>query len=292
MSTGWSIFVLVFTVISIIASFWLIFWSGRQGPGDDVEHTGHTWDGLQERNSPLPRWWLGLFVLTLIWGAGYLVFYPGLGSFQGLGEWSQANQYDAEVQAAEAKYAPIFAEFADMAPEELLENTAALNIGKSLFSNYCTQCHGSLGYGATGFPNLADDDWLYGGDFAAIQASILNGRQGVMPALGAVFTNEQDLDKMVEYVYNMPGGVDTANPSHAQYVTYCSACHGPTGDGMAILGAPRLNDDVWLYGGSKEAIKASIVNGRQGVMPAHDKFLGADRVRLLTAYVHNLGQTE
>ena len=292
MSGSWNLFVVVGTILSILASFWLIMWSGRQGPGEEAQDTGHTWDGLTERNNPLPRWWLYLFVLTLIWGIGYLVFYPGLGNYAGVGQWSQLNQYDAEIQKAEQTYGPIFAQFAAMDPEELVNNADAQRIGKSLFSNYCTQCHGSLGYGATGFPNLADADWLYGSDFGAIEHSILNGRAGVMPALGAAFSNEAELKGLVDYVYNMSGGVDVESTAHKNYTTYCSACHGPNGQGMTIMGAPKLNDDIWLYGGSKEAIEYAIVNGRQGVMPAHKEFLGADRVRILAAYVAKLGQSQ
>ncbi len=292
MSGSWNIFVVVFTILSILASFWLIIWSGRQGPGDDAVDTGHTWDGLTERNNPLPRWWLYLFVLTLVWGVGYLIFYPGLGSFKGMGRWSQQSQYDAEIAKAEETYGPIFAQFASMEPTDLIKNADVQRIGKSLFSNYCTQCHGSLGYGATGFPNLADSDWLYGGDFAAIEHSILNGRVGVMPALGMAFSDDKELKELVTYVQNMSAGVDTTSKAHQNYLTYCSACHGPTGQGMTLMGAPKLDDDIWLYGGSKEAIEYAIVHGRQGVMPPHKDFLGADRVRVLAAYVAKLAEAQ
>ena len=295
MSGAWSIYVIIGTVVTILASFWLILWSGKQGAtpeNDGAENTGHVWDGLTERNEPLPRWWLYLFILTLIFGFGYLVYFPGFGSFSGVGGWSQHGQYEAEMDAAEAKLAPIFAAYRDMPVDTLVTDERALRIGRSLFSNYCTQCHGSLGYGAAAFPNLTDGDWLYGGDFASIQASILNGRQGVMPALGAVFADDAALDAMVEYVRNFSAGPDTASPAHAQFQTFCASCHMPDGSGMQALGAPALNDDIWLYGSSPAVVKATIVNGRNGIMPAHQKLLGDDRVRLLTAYVYSLSRPE
>ncbi|MEO0580166.1 MAG: cbb3-type cytochrome c oxidase N-terminal domain-containing protein, partial [Pseudomonadota bacterium] len=165
MSNAWSIFVIVGTVITVIATFWLIFWSSSQGPepsGDGAD-TGHSWDGLTERNEPLPRWWLWLFILTLIFSIVYLVLFPGLGTQNGLLGWSQEAQYDEEVRAAEERYGPLFAKYAALPDDELVHNAEALAVGRSLFANYCSQCHGSLGRGAASFPHLTDDDWLYGG---------------------------------------------------------------------------------------------------------------------------------
>lgn len=290
MSQGWSIFIIVGTLVSIVATFWLIFWSGRQGPtpSESVKDTGHVWDGLTERNEPLPRWWLGLFILTLVYAIGYLIIYPGLGAFAGTTDWTQEKQYEAEMAAAEARYAPIFAKFASMPVDDLVVNEEALGIGRSLFSNYCIQCHGSLGYGAASFPNLTDSDYLYGESFDAMQMSILNGRNGIMPALGAVFPTESALTGMVEYVRNMPDGQDVTAPAHNQYMTLCAACHGPTGDGNYQLGAPRLNDDVWLHGSSPKIVADIIKNGRNNMMPAHERLIGEDRARLLAAYVYSL----
>lgn len=294
MTLPWEIFVIAGTGLTLVATAWLIYWSGHQGPepSETVQDTGHSWDGLTERNEPLPRWWLGLFILTILFSIGYLVIYPGLGNYAGTLGWSQATQYQEEVDAAEARLAPLFASFSAIEDNDLLGNADALRIGESLFANYCTQCHGSLGYGARSFPNLTDNDWLYGDSFSAIETSILNGRSGIMPPLGAVFANEQALADMVVYVQNLSAGsVDSSSPAHAQFTALCGACHGPNGEGLAALGAPRLNDDIWLYGGSREAIADVIVNGRQGVMPAHEKLLGEDRVRLLTAYVKSLSGT-
>lgn len=290
MSSSWSVYVIVGTVLTFIATFWLILWTGRQGPEPTKEDrtTGHSWDGLTERNEPLPKWWLGLFIITLLFGGVYLAVYPGLGGVQGAAGWSQQAQYEAEIADAEARYAPVFAAFRDMDPASLVKDAQALNTGKSLFSNYCAQCHGSLGYGAAGFPNLTDSDWLYGQSFADIQHSILRGRNGVMPPMGAVVGDEAAIDAMVSYVRNLATGVDQTTATHATYTAACSACHGPNGEGNTALGAPRLNDDIWLYGSSPSVVRQSIVAGRQGRMPAHADLLGEDRARLITAYVVSL----
>ncbi len=292
MSNFWSWFVIGLTVISLIATFWLIVWSGRQGPqgSNKVADTGHSWDGLTENNNPLPRWWLGLFILTIVWGVGYLIYYPGLGTFKGTSNWTQLNQYQSEIDAAEATYAPLFARYSALPVSQLLTEPDALAIGESLFANYCSTCHGSSGRGATGFPNLTDADWLYGSDFAAIESSIANGRNGIMPPLAGAFPKDSQLQNMIDYVQTLADTPDTSSSAHTQYQALCGACHGPAGEGVQALGAPRLNDDIWLYGSTDSAIRRSITEGRNGVMPAHNKLLGDDRIRLLAAYVSSLSR--
>lgn len=294
MSNAWSLFVIIGTLVSIVAMFWLIFWSSRQGPEPtaDNNETGHSWDGLTERNEPLPRWWLWLFILTLIFSIVYLVLFPGLGSQQGMLGWSQESQYTAEIELAEARYAPLFARYAALPDGELITNADALAVGKSLYANYCSQCHGSLGRGAASFPNLTDNDWLYGGSLAAITTSIRQGRNGIMPPLGATFANDAEIDQMVTYVRTLSQGQDTGSPAHGKYVALCGVCHGQDGSGMTALGAPALNDDIWLYGSSPAAVRQSIVEGRNGQMPAHERLLGADRARLLAAYVYSLSRND
>lgn len=293
MSSVWSWYVIIGTVVSMLACFWLVVWTNRQrASAEEIkESESHVWDGnVRELNNPLPMWWLWLFVITLVWGGGYLLFYPGLGAFAGLGSWTQEDQYNQEVMAAEAKYGPIFAEFGAMPAEQLAGNSAALDIGKSLFANYCAQCHGSAGLGARGFPNLTDDDWLYGGEATKIEQSIVQGRSGVMPPLAAVFPDDAAIDEMVRYVQNMADGMDTDSPAHAKYMTLCIACHGADGSGLQALGAPSLIDDIWLYGSSAEEIRKSIAEGRNGVMPAHGNLIGPDRARILAAYVYSLSR--
>jgi cytochrome c oxidase cbb3-type subunit 3 len=282
-------FVILGTVLSMLGCFWLIVWSNRQRASDAeiAESESHVWDeNVRELNNPLPKWWLYLFVITIIFSALYLAVFPGLGGFDGAFGWSQESQYEQEIQAAEERYGPIFARYGDMPYPELVGNQEALGIGQSLFANYCSQCHGSAARGATGFPNLTDDDWLYGGQPENIEYAILNGRAGIMPALGAALGD--DVDNMVEYVRSMADGLDTDSPIHTKYVTFCSACHGVDGKGNQALGAPNLTDDNWLYGSSPAAVRHSIVQGRNGVMPAHRKLLGEDRSRILAAYVYSL----
>ena len=291
MSNAWSWYLIIGTMVTLVACFWLVAWTNRQRASDEeiAEAESHVWDeDVRELNNPLPMWWLWLFVLTVIWSIGYLVYYPGLGNYEGLGEWSQEQQWTDEVAAAEAEYGPIFAAYGGMEVAELVNDSGALDIGFSLYQNYCSQCHGSTAQGARGFPNLTDDEWLYGRSPASIEQSILLGRNGIMPPLGAVFASEEAIDEMVRYTQRMPEGMDTDSPAHAQYMQLCVACHGPTGEGMTVLGAPSLVDDVWLYGSSPTEIRKSIVEGRIGAMPAHANLIGPDRARILAAYVYSL----
>jgi cytochrome c oxidase cbb3-type subunit 3 len=291
MSNLWSWFIIAGTIVSLIACFWLVAYANKQRASDAeiAESESHVWDeNIRELNNPLPMWWLWLFVGTIIWSGAYLIYYPGLGDFGGVGDWSQEKQYSDEVAAAEAQYGPMFAAFGAMEITELAKNADALKIGASLYQNYCSQCHGSTAQGARGFPNLTDDEWLYGGDPAQIERSIVAGRTGVMPPLNAVFGSDEAIDEMVRYVQNMADGMDTSSPAHTKYMQLCVACHGPDGKGMQALGAPNLVDDVWLYGSSPTQIRKSIVEGRNGAMPAHGDLIGNDRARILAAYVYSL----
>lgn len=293
MSSIWSWWIIVGTLLSMAGCVWLIVWTNRQRASDkDIQASeAHVWDeDIRELNNPLPMWWLWLFMLSVVWGVGYLVFYPGLGAFAGIGAWSQERQYAEEIAAAEAKYGPLFARFGATDIRALADDPQAMRVGASLFANYCAQCHGSGGRGGRGFPNLTDSDWLYGGDPAQIEQSILAGRAGAMPPMGAALGSAEDIDEMVSYVRSMHQGVDTASPAHTRFMTFCAACHTATGDGMQALGAPRLNDDVWLYGSSSGDIRKSITEGRNGVMPAHAALLGADRAHVLAAYTYRLSQ--
>lgn len=291
MSSAWSWYVAVGTVASLLACFWLIFWTNRQRQSDEEieasEH--HVWDeDIRELNNPLPMWWLWLFVLTLVWGAAYFLLYPSLGNFPGVLDWSQEQQYEEQMAAAEERYGPVFAEFGATPVEDLLGNERAMRIGSSLYANYCSQCHGANALGAPGFPNLTDDTWNWGGSPQQIEQSILQGRTGIMPALGAALQGEQGIKEMVIYVRNMADGIDTSSPAHSRYMGLCIGCHGADGGGMQVLGAPSLTDDAWMYGSSQSAVRKSIVEGRNGVMPAHADLLGTDRARILAAYIYSL----
>lgn len=290
----WSWFIGVSTVISLIALFIFVLGLSKRKTGkagDKIETMGHVWDeNLEELNTPLPRWWLYLFIGTLIWGAGYLLLYPGLGAYAGLLGWSQINQLEQEMQAADAAYGPIYAQFKNTDLRQLAQNEAALKIGESLYSSYCTTCHGSDARGARGYPNLRDSDWLYGGEPDNIKVSILQGRRALMPAWGEVLSAE-DIFNVTAYVEQLSGrevSAVHASLGGAIYKQNCAMCHGPDGKGNPMLGAANLTDDIWLYGGSQKKITESIVQGRNGVMPAHKAFLGEAKVHILAAYIYSL----
>jgi cytochrome c oxidase cbb3-type subunit 3 len=292
MSSGWSIFVVVLTIANILACVWLLRWTAKPkhagekiGGGSD---TGHTWDGdLREYNNPLPKWWLWLFYITVVFGLIYLAVFPGLGNFGGLKGWSQASQYEQERAAVEARAAALLAPFATMTVPELSTNAQAMATAANLFQNNCAQCHGSDGGGARGFPNLANDDWQWGGDPDSIVQTIAGGRMAAMTPWGEIL-GEQGVDAVVAYVMQLSG--QPADPAMAaagatHFQTYCTACHGADGKGMTAVGAPNLTDGVWLYGGDSDTIRETVTKGRMGQMPAFGDRLGEQRVRLLAAYV-------
>lgn len=293
MSGGFTWFVAIGTVGSMLACFWLIVWTNRQraSAAEIAASEAHVWDeNIRELNNPLPMWWLWSFILTLIWGFGYIVMYPSLGGIEGSLGWSQESQYAAEMAAAEERYGPIFAKFAAMPVDELANNADALAIGASLFANYCTQCHGANALGAPGFPNLAAGIFSYGGMPAQIEQTITNGRTGVMPPATAILQTDEQVTEMIKYVRNIPEGMDATSPAHSQYMSLCIACHGPTGSGVQALGGPSLADNNWLYGSSDSELRKTLTEGRTGEMPAHKSLLGPDRIRILAAYVYSLSQ--
>lgn len=292
-SSFWSWFIAISTIVSLIGLliFTLKVGAKKLIPGEQAESMGHIWDeDLHELNNPAPRWWYYLFLISMYWGMLYLFLYPGLGSYEGYLGWSQFSQYEEEVAKAEQEYGPIYARFENEELSVLAKNPEALTIGKRLFSTYCTTCHGSDAGGARGFPNLRDNDWLWGGDPEAIKTSILDGRQGIMAGWGEVL-KKQEVLQVTEYVKSLSGReVDSAALENGKtiYATYCFACHGLDGKGNHMLGAPNLTDDIWLYGGSDKRIIESIVKGRNGIMPPHKEFLGEAKVHLLAAYIYNL----
>ncbi len=295
MSQFWSLYITIITIAVIAACYWIIRWTTKNRPNEAAEGdvTGHTWDDdLQEYNNPLPRWWLWLFYLTIVYAIVYLIFYPGLGSFEGKFRWTQTGQYQEEMAAADRDYAPLFAAFAKQEIPSLAKDAKAMRAAQNLFLNNCATCHGSDGGGAPGFPNLTDNDWIFGGEPAAIQQTILNGRNSIgMPAM-AMGMPEPQLNQLVDYVRslsNQPNiNADSAGAGKALFASMCVSCHGADGKGNVAMGAPNLTDNIWLYGGSVETIKQTLTKGRKGVMPAHRDLLGEDKVHLLAAYVYGL----
>lgn len=299
MTSGWSIYIIVLTVGNILALTWLLWWTSRRPAGEsaELETTGHVWDGIEEYNNPLPRWWLILFYLTIVFAFVYLALYPGLGRFEGVLGWTQITQYDAESARISERQREAFAKFQDKDLLALAADHEATEIGSRIFANNCAVCHGADGRGAPGFPNLADDDWLYGGGPEQVLASVRHGRNGIMPPLGAVL-GEQGVAQVAAYVYQLNGR--ETDPAMSAMVAdgerifgmQCAACHGVDGKGNQMLGAPNLTDDVWLHGGSFEMIKRTVRDGRMGQMPAHENLLSEGQIRLVTAYVLSLSQRE
>lgn len=294
-SDFWSWFIIVPTALGIAACFWLIWWQSgnRPNPDEEVKTMGHVWDeNLEELNNPLPMWWLNMFYITLIFGIIYLILFPGMGAFKGILGWTSTNQYQAEIDSAESEYGPIYAKYSEQPIEELIQNKDALQIGERLYITYCTACHGSDAGGNPGYPNLRDQDWLWGGTPKAIEVSIAQGRKAVMPnAQMNNLQSDEEIHAVTQYVISLSGReVDqaVAEQGKAKYGQICAACHMPDGTGMAALGAPNLTDNIWLYGGSERTIKDTLLNGRQGIMPAHGEFLGEAKVHLLTAYIYSL----
>ena len=295
MSPAASAFIIILTALNTVAAVWLLVWmrKRRGEAGRTSDTTGHVWDGdLREYNNPLPRWWLWLFVLSVIFAVVYVALYPGLGNLRGALGWSQVKQWE-EMQAQQERQAQtILARFAARDPLELAADPAALAIGRNLFANNCAACHGSDGRGATGFPNLVDGDWLWGGDAETVRTSIAQGRMGIMAPWQEVL-GDQGVADVTAHVMTLSGrkaGVGDATAGAAQYATYCVACHGPDGRGNLAVGAPNLADGIWLHGGSEARIRETIALGRQNNMPAQEPRLGDTRVRLLAAYVLSLGE--
>ncbi|WP_442514290.1 cytochrome-c oxidase, cbb3-type subunit III [Pseudomonas promysalinigenes] len=304
MSTFWSTYISVLTLGSLIGLAWLLL-STRKGQSNSTtdQTMGHSFDGIEEYDNPLPKWWFWLFVGTLVFGAGYLVLYPGLGNWKGIlpgyeNGWTGANEWQKEMEKADAKFGPIFAKYAAMPVEEVAKDPQALKMGSRLFASNCSVCHGSDAKGAYGFPNLTDQDWRWGGDPETIKASIMNGRHGVMPAWVEVIGDQGVADVAAFLLTNLDGrslpeGVK-ADPVKGKeiFAGNCVACHGPEGKGTPAMGAPNLtHPQAFIYGSSFAQLQQTIRYGRQGQMPAQADIQGNDKVHLLAAYVYSLSHS-
>ena len=319
MTSFWSIWVIVLTLACLAIIFGLLLWNLKNYTGvKEGESCGHEFDGIEELNNPLPKWWTYMFFATFIWSVYYLAAYPGLGNWEGLGKWTSSNQgvkslaaskeatrvalengenvqLDQEFIAADERFGPIFESFAKQDIETLVKDEKALEIGQRLFSQNCAQCHGSDARGGQGFPNLTDNDWLYGGSPDKIKETLLYGRVAAMPPWGDAL-GEQGIKEMTAHVLSLSGRTVNQKDAAAGAAKFamCAACHGADGKGSVAhnlpFGAPNLTDNIWLYGGSKRAVEETLINGRAGVMPAWKDILGEDKVHLLTAYVYSLSQ--
>ncbi len=296
MSHFWSIFIILLTLLSIAGCWWLISVTSKPKPGESAENevTGHQWDeDLEELNNPLPRWWLGLFIGSMIFGLVYLALYPGLGNYSGLLAWSSASSYAEEVNNAEKVYGEVFSVYAAKSVPELATDINAIKTGRRLFLNNCSTCHGSDGKGVKGYPNLTDNDWLYGGTPEDIKLTISSGRNGIMPPLGMAL-GSAGVENMVKYLKSLHSGDgvnETLSASQQQFQSLCAVCHGADAKGNLLMGAPNLTDNTWLYGGTDTDISTTLMQGRNGQMPAFNERLSEEKIHLLAAYVYSLSRT-
>lgn len=294
-SGGWSLFVAAVTIVGLVACLALLVAASKRKVMAGDNTTGHVWDeDLKEMNNPLPRWWVWLFVITVVFAGIYLAFYPGLGSFEGTLKWSSAGQHAAEMDRARTAMAPIYAKFVSQPAESLAKDAQAMAIGERLYANNCAGCHGSDARGSKGFPNLTDHDWLGGdGSLAYIAKTIGEGRQGMMPPMAAAVGTTEDVRNVANYVLSLSGSPHNnvaAQLGKAKFAA-CAACHGPEGKGNPALGAPNLTDKIWLHGWGEDAVVAMITNGKTNMMPPQGKLLSAEQIHVLAAYVWNLSQS-
>lgn len=285
----WSSYVAIISLASILGCALLLWLTARKRVAPSADNTtGHVWDeDLREANNPLPMWWVGLFVLTIVFGLGYLAVFPGLGSFKGQYDWTSRGEYDAAVAQATQELAPVYAKYAAMPIEEVARDPQAKAIGERLFMNNCAQCHGSDARGSKGFPNLTDKDWLYGGTSEKIVETIAKGRIGVMPPLAAAVGTTDDVKNVANYVLSLAGEPHDsvrAGLGRSKF-TVCVACHGVGGVGNQAMGAPALNDKVWLHGYGEAAIIQMINAGKHNEMPAQEGRLTEEQIRMLASYV-------
>ena len=294
MTTFWNAYIFGLTGIMIVGLMALLYFTRRMpGAADPEETTGHSFDGIEELNNPMPKWWLNLFWLTIAFGLGYMLLYP-VGNWNGLLNWTSTNQLEAESTQHDAKYGEFFARYANVPVEDLQANDQALRMGQQLFMINCAICHGQNAQGYYGFPNLADDDWLYGGSGDNIQTTLIQGRRGQMPAWKDTL-GSTGIAAVAEYVLELSGNEhDAAQAAQGQviFAQMCSACHGQEGTGSTLIGAPNLTDNIWLYDlpdqDLRRDIVTTLVNGRAGNMPAWIDVLGEQKVHLIAGYVYSL----
>jgi cytochrome c oxidase cbb3-type subunit 3 len=295
---GWGIYIAVVTGVGIIWCLYLLFSQRKTNvtyeADGSVADTGHVWDDdLRELNNPLPRWWMWMFVLSCVFAIVYLILYPGMGTYEGSLGYTTRNAHESSVVQANEQLKPVYAKYMSMDAKQVAADPAAREMGQRLFLNHCAQCHGSDAGGSKGFPNLADTDWLYGGDTQDIKQTLIAGRAGVMPAFAHL--ESAQVSDVANYVRSLSGlAADQIKVGRGAevYKANCAACHGAEGKGMAAMGAPNLTDKVWLYGGSEATIIETVLKGRNGMMPAHETILTPEKIHLLTAYVWGLSNVK
>jgi cytochrome c oxidase cbb3-type subunit 3 len=291
-SNFWPVFITAISLLGIFGCALLLWRTSKIKVETNSEGTsGHVWDeDLREMNNPLPRWWVGMFILTIIFALFYLSAYPGLGNYAGKLGWSQNGQYDKEVADANKALEPLYAKYTAMTTEDLAKNADAKAIGERLFMNNCSQCHGSDAKGSRGFPNLADQDWIHGGSPEKIKETITGGRIGMMPPMAAAVGNAEDVKNVANYVLSLSGSMHDSGRAGLgkEKFTACAACHGADGKGNQAIGAPNLTDKIWLHGAGEAAIIKRINEGKINQMPAQAGRLTDAQIHVVAAYVYGL----
>ena len=293
-NSSWSNYIALVSLVGIVWCIWLLFSQlkvkVKLDPDGEIADTGHVWDDdLRELNNPLPRWWMWMFLSSCIFSLIYLILYPGLGSYPGVLGYSSDGALMNSMTTAHEELKPVYAKYVKMDIEQVAADPKAREMGQRLFLNSCAQCHGSDAGGSKGFPNLTDGDWLYGGSPENIKTTLINGRNGVMPAYGHLETAQiADLANYVRSLSGLPADDAKVARGAELFKSNCVACHGVDGKGNNALGAPNLTDKTWLYGGSEAAIVETLTKGRMAMMPSQDKVLSPEKIQLLTAYVWGL----
>lgn len=289
MTDGWSWYSIFIIALNLGGCAWLLMWTRKNrvkvGRKEEIDHGI---DGITEFNNPLPLWWFYTFWATIVFAIGYLLLFPGLGNNNGYLDWSSHKELAADIAAVQERKDRLFQAYAEKSVEELINTTSALATGQRIFANNCSTCHGADAQGAVGYPNLSDKDWLHGNAPEKIKETITHGRKGSMPAF-ATDLSEDDKEAIYAYFQGFQGKhYNIAKQGKKKFQTTCAACHGLDAKGNHERGAPNLTDNIWLHGGSKEAIFETINHGRSGEMPAHKELLSTEEIHLLTAYVLSL----
>ena len=296
-SSFWPMFITVISVGGVIGCALLLWLTSKikaTSPNGDNTN-GHVWDEtLREMNNPLPRWWVWMFIITIVFSLFYFAAYPAIGTYAGKLGWTQVKQYEQEMEAANKTIAPLYAKFAAMPVEELATNPEAKAIGERIFMNNCAQCHGSDAHGSRGFPNLTDKDWIHGGSPEKIAETLTNGRVGMMPPMAAAVGTEDDVKNVANYVLSLSNSDHDATRAAAgkEKFAVCAACHGADGTGNQSIGAPNLADNIWLHGAGEEAIIKRINEGKVNQMPAQGAKFTPEQIHVLAAYVWGLSNNE
>lgn len=295
-SIGWSIWIVAIALGGVAFCLFVLFSQikGQAKKGETISDTGHVWDGITEYDTPLPHWWISMFLILTVIALGYWVLYPGLGTYKGVLETNQAKEVRANQEKVEAMIQPVFAKYADMPIEDIAKDEDARAIGQRLFLNNCAQCHGSDAQGSPSFPNLTDKSWLWGGEPDKILQTITNGRRGIMTAHKALMTPAQasEVAQYVRSLNDLAHDQTRVVPGKKLFDQFCVACHGADAKGNQLLGAPDLTDGAWLYGSSEDTIVYGILNGRDNEMPAQEKTLSPEQIRVLAGWVWGLSNVD